>query len=104
MGDLRVSVDPDHGGRWTSLIGPSGREWLHHREMPERLTARPEGDGLTVHGDGYRLHRQISEGAEHVVASYVLSARPGWRFLWAGHALLELSTSARLEAPGGHPT
>ena len=137
MGEIQVQVDPDHGGRWTSLISPSGREWLWHRDTPERLTARPgdafvdaggleeciptaggvpdhgdawarqwipDGDGLTVHGDGYRLHRQITVDAEYVVGSYLLSAPPGWRFLWAAHALLDLSTSACLEAPSGHPT
>jgi hypothetical protein len=76
---------PDHGDAWS-------RRWV------------ADNDCLVVHGDGYELHRRIVVEGAGLVASYRLAAEPGWRFIWAGHALLELSTSARLVAPAGHPT
>lgn len=36
-----VQTDPSHGGRWTSLVDPVGREWLWHRPDPDRLDVRP---------------------------------------------------------------
>lgn len=75
---------PDHGDAWA-------RAW------------RPDGPGLAVDGDGYRLQRRIQIDGDVALASYRLSAPPGWRFIWAAHALLDLSTSARLYAPSGHP-
>ncbi|MEV0426497.1 hypothetical protein [Micromonospora sp. NPDC050495] len=49
------------------------------------------------------LRRRIEHVDGAVVASYRLSADPGYRFLWAGHALLDVSDSARLVAPPGTP-
>jgi hypothetical protein len=76
---------PDHGDAWA-------RPW------------RRSGDALIVDGDAYRLRRSISTRADTATASYRLAAAPGWRFIWAAHALLDLSPSARLLAPAGHPT
>jgi hypothetical protein len=39
-----------------------------------------------------------------VIADYRLTAVPGYRFVWVAHALLELSGSARLDAPAGTVT
>jgi hypothetical protein len=79
-----IGGTPDHGDAWA-------RRW------------EPAGDGLMVHGDGYDLHRRIVTIGDTLVASYRLTAQPGWRFIWAGHALLQCSTAARLLAPDGHP-
>lgn len=76
---------PDHGDAWS-------RPWYQ------------DGDGLAVEGDGYRLRRVIETTETEVIARYELRALPGWRFLWATHALLDVSTSATLDAPDGHPT
>lgn len=40
---VSVIFEPEQGGRWTSLRGPLGREWLWRRELAEadRLAARP---------------------------------------------------------------
>ncbi len=37
---LAVTVDLAHGGRWTSLRTPD-REWLWHRDAPQRDSVRP---------------------------------------------------------------
>lgn len=37
------------------------------------------------------------------MAAYRLAAAPGFRFVWAAHALLDLSDDARLLAPAGRP-
>jgi hypothetical protein len=142
---LRAALDPDHGGRWTSLSG-GGREWLWHRPGTARHTAAPGDDfvdaggleeclptvrGLPDHGDlwsrpwqptaapagtpgpgdtatitrpEFTLTRRVREHSGTIVADYTLAAEPGYRFLWAAHALLNLSPDARLDAPEGTTT
>src|ERR1022692_1653768 len=75
---------PDHGDVWS-------RPW------------QPDGDGLEVTCDNYRLHRALCVTDEGVRATYHLDATPGWRFIWAAHTLIEVSTRARIEAPDGRP-
>jgi len=133
---MRVEVDSLHGGRWTSLVGPDGREWLWRRDAPEREAVRP-GDafidaggleecyptiggtpdhgqvwsqpwqphagGLRVCGDDFDLRRTITVDGDQATGVYRLLARAGQRFVWAAHALLDLSTAARIELPTGHP-
>lgn len=130
-----VSVDLDHGGRWTSLC-LGGREWLWRRDEPRRARVAP-GDpfadaggieecvptvrGRPDHGDAwsrawhttgdggaearcddFTLRRWIVPGDGRVSARYRLSAEPGYRFVWAAHALLDVSPRAVLRIPG-HP-
>lgn len=137
-GAALVSVDLDHGGRWTSLrLG--GREWLWSREEPRRSRVSP-GDpfadaggveecvptirGRPDHGDAwsrawreagdgtfevsraevscadFTLRRAIATGGGRVSARYRLSADPGYRFVWAAHALLDVSAAATLRVQG----
>lgn len=80
-----VRGKPDHGSAWS-------RPW--------RLAS-----GLaTVDLPDFSLSRRLSCGAGAVVADYRVEARPGWRFVWAAHALLELSDEARIIAPIGTRT
>jgi hypothetical protein len=134
---LRVVIDNQHGGRWTSLQG-AGREWLWHgppagrdrvgpgdafvdaggleecvptiRGTPDHGAAwsrpwRPVGPGTAVvECPDFTLTRQLAGQAGAVVARYRLLAAPGYRFVWAAHALLDVSPAARLLAPAGTPT
>lgn len=132
-GPALVSVDLDHGGRWTSLC-LGGREWLWRRDEPRRARVAP-GDpfadaggieecvptvrGRPDHGDAwsrawhatgdggaearcddFTLRRRIVPGDGRVSARYRLSADPGYRFVWAAHALLDVSPRAVLRIPG----
>lgn len=124
---LLVDTDLAHGGRWTSLR-TADREWLWSRPDPQRALVRP-GDpfvdvgGLeecfpTVRGepdhgwawatpwdasgvsaDGVRLGRELSAEDGVVTARYRIDGPPGYEFVHAAHALLELGTAAYLEAP-----
>ncbi|WP_197038595.1 hypothetical protein [Herbidospora cretacea] len=75
---------PDHGDAWS-------RPWTG-------TAAR-----ATVTCDGFELTRTIGAEAGAVVATYRLSADPGFRFVWSAHALLDLGEKARLVAPHGTP-
>jgi hypothetical protein len=132
-GPALVSVDLDHGGRWTSLR-MGGREWLWSRDEPQRAHVAP-GDpfadaggieecvptvrGRPDHGDAWsRAWRDVGDGAaevrcddftlrrviivdgSQVSAQYRLSAHPGYRFVWAAHALLDVSAAAALHIQG----
>lgn len=128
---LRVEVDHSLGGRWTSLRA-GGREWLWQRADPARARVRPgvpfvDAGGLeecvpTVrgtpdHGDAwsrswhesgvecpdFEFRRRIGERDGAVVVDYELAAEAGYRFVWAAHALLDVSQDARLDAPAGTP-
>ncbi|MEO3926592.1 hypothetical protein ABGB07_22400 [Micromonosporaceae bacterium B7E4] len=81
-----VRGTPDHGDAWS-------RPW------------RTTGPGSAVVDCAeFTLARRITEEAGAVQARYRLAAEPGYRFVWAAHALLDLSPSARLVAPPGTPT
>jgi hypothetical protein len=133
---MSVDIDASHGGRWSSLRGRNGREWLWRRDAPERDRVHPgdlfvdaggleeclptiggppdhgdvwsrpwtpEHGGLSVATDDYRLHRATTIGDAGAQSSYRLTATPGWRFIWAAHTLIDVSTEARVIAPAAHP-
>ncbi|MCZ4516087.1 hypothetical protein O3Q52_49890 [Streptomyces sp. ActVer] len=123
---MDIVTDLAHGGRWTSLR-TAGREWLWHREAPERQSVSPgdafvdaggleeciptvrgtpdhgdawsrpwtrDGDSDVLHCDRFTLTRTIRGTVEGAEADYVLKADVGFRFVWAAHALLDLSDRA----------
>ena len=130
----KIVTDPDHGGRWTSLSAGGrewlwrrdavGREDVSPgdafvdaggleecvptvRGTPDHGDAwsRPwtsEGAGTqSVHCARFSLTRTVHEEG-HV--DYVLAADPGFRFVWAAHALLDLSPRALVRLPEGADT
>ncbi|MGW6601030.1 hypothetical protein [Streptomyces sp. NPDC055036] len=136
LSPVRITTDPAHGGRWTSLRA-AGREWLWHREEPRRPRVVPgdafadaggleecvptvrgvpdhgcawagqwqrDGDTESVDCPDFRLSRAIRHQERRVVVDYRLTARPGYRFLWAAHALLDLSEHAHVGMPDGTRT
>ncbi|MGI5525244.1 hypothetical protein ACQEUX_30485 [Micromonospora sp. CA-259024] len=77
---------PDHGEVWS-------RPW------------RTAGPGtVVIERPTFTLTRRITDADGVVVADYRLAADPGHRFVWAAHALLDVSPAARLDAPTGTPT
>lgn len=81
-----VRGEPDHGEVWS-------RPW------------RGSGPGSAViERPTFTVTRRITDSGGVVVADYLLAADPGYRFVWAAHALLDLSPAARLDAPAGTPT
>ncbi|MEW2142225.1 hypothetical protein AB0869_05315 [Micromonospora vinacea] len=81
-----VRGEPDHGEVWS-------RPW------------RDAGPGtVVIERPAFTLTRRIADSGGVVVADYRLAADPGYRFVWAAHALLDLSPGARLDAPVGTPT
>lgn len=81
-----VRGEPDHGEVWS-------RPW------------RSAGPGtVVIERPTFTLTRRITDSGGVVVADYRLAADPGYRFVWAAHALLDLSPGARLDAPAGTPT
>ena len=79
-----VRGTPDHGAAWT-------RTW------------RPDGDAEVVDCDDFVLRRRLRADASGVHADYRLEAAPGFRFVWAAHALLDVSAEARIVLPDGTP-
>lgn len=73
---------PDHGEAWS-------RAW------------RDLGDGAAEAACGqFALRRVIVAEGTRVSARYRLSASPGYRFIWAAHALLDVSAQATLRITG----
>jgi hypothetical protein len=71
-----VRGTPDHGDAWS-------RAWTN------------EGNGTqSVSCGQFALTRTIRSTAGGAEAEYVLTAEPGHRFVWAAHALLDLSERA----------
>jgi len=68
---------PDHGDAWS-------RAWtaIDHQ--------------CAVRGPDFELTRGIDARSGAIVADYRLVAEPGFRFIWAAHALLDVSEDARL--------
>lgn len=80
-----VRGTPDHGDAWS-------RRW--HRD----------GDQEYVDCPDFHLTRRICTEAGTLVADYRLTAAPGYRFLWAAHALLDVSPRATVTIREGAPT
>ncbi|MGV9702704.1 hypothetical protein [Streptomyces sp. NPDC003483] len=80
-----VRGTPDHGDVWS-------RPWTR------------EGATDSVHGADFTLRRTIRATPGGAEADYVLTAEPGYRFVWAAHALLDLSPAAGLHLPDGAST
>ncbi|MFI1302389.1 hypothetical protein [Streptomyces sioyaensis] len=76
---------PDHGDAWS-------RPW------------RRIGDSEVVDCPQFTLRRRIRQEATGLLADYQLTAEPGYRLLWAAHALLDLTPGAYVSAPWGTPT
>lgn len=76
---------PDHGDAWS-------RPWQR-------------GDGQeSVECPQFHLSRRIRTSGSTATVDYTLAADPGYRFLWAAHALLDLSPGARIDIRDGTPT
>ncbi|GHF79227.1 hypothetical protein [Streptomyces thermodiastaticus] len=80
-----VRGTPDHGEVWS-------RRWTR------------DGGAERVHGDRFVLTRILRTTASGAVADYTLNAEPGYRFVWAAHALLDLTPQATLHLPHGART
>ncbi|GAA5005143.1 hypothetical protein [Streptomyces siamensis] len=80
-----VRGDPDHGDAWS-------RRWTE------------DGDTQHVRCADFALGRTIRSTPEGVIADYHLTAEPGYRFVWAAHALLDLSPHATLHMNSGAST
>ncbi|MFJ7969713.1 hypothetical protein [Streptomyces sp. NPDC096324] len=76
---------PDHGDAWS-------RAW------------RRVGTAHVVECPDFVLQRRIRRTATALRAGYELRADAGYRFLWAAHALLDVTPAACLNAPAGTPT
>ncbi|MEV1081530.1 hypothetical protein AB0I98_25335 [Streptomyces sp. NPDC050211] len=131
---LTVVTDPAHGGRWTSLrAGGREWLWRREGTAREDVSPGdafidaggleecvPTVRGTPDHGDAwsrpwtsdgkgtesidcerFRLTRTMGAGAE---VDYVLTADPGFRFIWAAHALLDLSRRATVHMTEGART
>jgi hypothetical protein len=123
-----VSVDLRDGGRWTSLR-LAGREWLWSgpglhtgprsgmtsyvdaggldeclptvRGVPDHgvLWSRPWSDDGVAYTEDFVLERRIETTPTGVRADYRLEAEPGYRFVWAAHALLDCAVGSWVVAP-----
>jgi hypothetical protein len=78
-----VRGNPDHGAAWS-------RSWQ----------AATDEDAVVDCGE-FRLRRRLGSDGGAVVADYRLTAQPGFRFVWAAHALLDLGVGAYVELPAG---
>ncbi|WP_328419806.1 hypothetical protein [Streptomyces sp. NBC_00443] len=76
---------PDHGDAWS-------RPWTR------------TGDTEHVECASFALARSIRPTSDGTRVDYTLTARPGFRFVWAAHALLDLSPRATLRMPAGATT
>jgi hypothetical protein len=92
----------DAGGLEECL--PTVRGWPDHGDLWSRPWRDTGAGRVTIERPDFTLTRQLTDRAGTVVADYHLRANPGYRFIWAAHALFDLSPAARIEAPIGTPT
>ncbi|WP_433340117.1 hypothetical protein [Streptomyces sp. CA-253872] len=92
----------DAGGLEECL--PTIRGLPDHGDVWSRAWRRSAGEESVATAD-FRLSRRLAPGPDPrvLVAHYRLTAAPGYSFLWAAHALLDLSADARIVLPAGAP-
>ncbi len=76
---------PDHGAAWS-------RPWAAN------------GGTHRVRTDEFELARSFGLDGAELVVDYRLTAAPGYPFVWAAHALLDVTHDASLDAPTGTRT
>jgi hypothetical protein len=76
---------PDHGAVWS-------RPWV------------ATGDADRVRTDEFELTRSFESDGGELVVDYRLIAAPGYPFVWAAHALLDVAPDASVEAKVGTRT
>ncbi|MFD3486332.1 hypothetical protein [Streptomyces sp. NPDC058665] len=96
-----VRGTPDHGDAWSRPWRRDGDE--EDVDCPDfRLTRRIRTD-IRTEGDTPGSARTTRHPQHALVADYRLTAAPGYRFLWAAHALLDVSPRATLAIRHGTP-
>ncbi|MFC7246717.1 hypothetical protein ACFQO7_29910 [Catellatospora aurea] len=108
---------PDHGDLWPHPwqrdpggrhLNPSGGVVAGRDSGGSGYDAAATSDEpasrATITRPEFTLTRTVRHRDDAVIADYTLAADPGYRFLWAAHALLDLSPAARLDAPDGTTT
>lgn len=80
-----VRGHPDHGAVWSRAW--TAVEGRHRVETDELL-----------------LEREFGVEGDWLVVDYRLTAAPGYPFVWAAHALLDVTPDASLDAPAGTRT
>ena len=98
-----VRGTPDHGEAWS-------RAWTALDDTGFEDATGSEGGTALEHVTGFEhvvrctdfeLTRRIRVREGAVVADYRIAATPGYRFVWAGHALLDVSGNATLRLDQG---
>lgn len=88
-----IRGNPDHGALWNrAWTHPAGRAGGDH-------SVQHEPTGARNHGERAVLSRAFSTGPDTVIVDYHLQAVPGYRFVWAAHALLDCAAGAAISAP-----
>ncbi|MEV0782069.1 hypothetical protein AB0I52_03570 [Streptomyces sp. NPDC050423] len=80
-----VRGTPDHGAAWS-------RPWQRAADGTESADC-PD----------FRISRRLHTDGDRAAAEYRHTAEPGYRFLWAAHALLGLAPGARIGIADGAP-
>lgn len=105
---------PDHGAVWSRLWRPGGtacwetasegRAYEGTAGVDPAHEEAAHGDAAYVEHQDFRLSRRIRTGpGGAATVDYRLTAAPGYRFVWAAHALLEVSERGRLGIREGAP-
>jgi len=96
---------PDHGVLWSSEWEEG---WDDRRDTPWDDSTDDRWDDLweVVRSDDFAFGRRMISGKRRpgpgaVWADYRLDAEPGYRFIWAAHALLDCEVGARIVVPDG---
>ncbi|MFI5755116.1 hypothetical protein [Streptomyces sp. NPDC051569] len=93
-----VRGTPDHGDAWSRAWRRDGDE--ESVDCPDfRLTRRIRTDSPDT--DLPHTDSRDTDSPHRTVVDYRLTAAPGYRFLWAAHALLEVSGRARARMAEG---
>jgi hypothetical protein len=89
-GGFSVGLEPDLGGRWSSLVDPHGREWLWSRPDPARALVVP-GQAFVDVGGLEECLPTIGANPDHGEL---------WTRPWATTAVSERSYASRIEWNG----
>lgn len=94
---------PDHGDAWSRPWAMLSPETAVVETDSFRLARSVNPDASMTSNQRINMSTQVKPSSA-LVLTYRLEAQPGWRFLWAAHALLDVSENAVLQARPGTET